>query len=171
MYTVLSQNGKISATGYTPASFTVTNGQYYTVTVDNYGNYYFGYWLDTGSTNPSRTFTTVSSLSLTAVYCVGPCSPPPPPPGQSTISINTANSAGQPIAGYYITLWQNGVQIASCYSQCSFTVNNGQTYQVAAAGYGAEAFNHWQNDGSTGFETVNVPTTSSSINLTAVYSP
>jgi hypothetical protein len=81
-----------------------------------------------------------------------------------------SSSAGT-ITGYYISLWQNGTKIASCFSQCSFTVDDGQTYQVAASSYGSETFSHWQNDGSTGLETVTVPTTSATIDLTAVYLP
>jgi len=74
-------------------------------------------------------------------------------------------------AGHYVTLWQDGAQLSSCFSPCTFLVNNGQTYQVAAASYGPEAFNHWQNDGATGAETVDVPGTSTTVTLTAVYSP
>jgi hypothetical protein len=51
-------------------------------------------------------------------------------------------------------------------------VNDGQTYQVEAASYGAETFSHWQNDGATGRETVDVPGSGTvTISLTAVYSP
>jgi hypothetical protein len=103
-----------------------------------------------------------SALSFTAVYN---CS------GTSAINVSTVNSAGTPITGYYTTLWQNGVQVNSCFSPCSFTVKGGQTYQVLADSYGSETFSHWQNDGATGYETVNVPSTGTTISLTAVYSP
>ena len=80
------------------------------------------------------------------------------------------NGGGSAIAGYYITLWQGGTQVQSCFSSCSFTVDGGQTYQVQAASYGSETFSHWQ-DGATGMETVNVPATGTTIQLTATYSP
>jgi hypothetical protein len=89
----------------------------------------------------------------------------------STLSISAVNSAGTALPGYYITLWQNGVQLESCFSSCSFTVNDGQTYQVMAASFGGEAFSHWLNDGATGMETVSVPNSSTTLNLTAAYSP
>ena len=89
----------------------------------------------------------------------------------STINVSTVNSAAHPITDYYITLWQGGTQISSCFSACSFTVSSGQTYQVEAASYGTETFSHWQNDGGTGSETVVVPSTSTAISLTAIYSP
>lgn len=171
MYTVLSQNGNTVATGFTPAQFTLSNGQTYTVTVANYGNNIFSNWLDTGSTSSTRTVTTSTSLILTAVYCNGPCPQAPPPSNQSVISVSTVNSAGSPLTGFYTTLWQNGVQLQSCFSPCSFTVNNGQTYQIAVADYGGEAFSHWSDGTTSRLITVNVPSSSTTIPLTAVYSP
>ena len=107
----------------------------------------------------------------------------------SEIDISTFTSGGSPIIGYNITLWENGAQIAqvdTCFSYCSFFVTNGQTYQVGAgpnglgpSGLGSngsetEKFSHWQNDGSTGLETVSVPASNNqsyAIRLMAVYSP
>jgi hypothetical protein len=91
--------------------------------------------------------------------------------GTSQLSVSSVNSAGSPIVGYYTTLWQGGAQVGQCFSPCSFTVNGGQTYQVEAAYYGTEIFNHWQNDGSTGLETVTIPSMSTTLSLTAVYRP
>lgn len=93
------------------------------------------------------------------------------PPTNSTITVNTVNSQNQPIQGYYIALFRNGVQVDSCFSWCSFTVTDGATYQIAAESYGSESFSHW-SDGTTGDPyTVIVPATSTTITLTAVYSP
>jgi Spherulation-specific family 4 len=89
----------------------------------------------------------------------------------STLSISALNSAGTALPGYYVTLWQGGVEVGSCFSSCSFTVNGGQTYQVTAASFGGEAFSYWLNDGATGVETVSVPTLSTTLSLTAVYTP
>ncbi len=171
MYTVLSQGSQTVSSGFTPIGFSVTNDETYSVTVDNYGNYYFDYWLASGSTNPTISITPSTSETLTAVYCTGSCPPPSTPLGDSVISVTTVNSTGTSISGYYIGLYQNGALINSCYSQCSFTVNNGQTYQVVAESYGSETFSYWQNNGATGPETVVVPSGSATISLTAVYSP
>ena len=95
----------------------------------------------------------------------------PSPAGQSTINVNTVNSVGVPLSGMFTTLWQNGVQIASCFSPCGFTVTNGQTYQVAVADFGMETFSHWSDGTTTRFHTVSVPPLSTTITLTAVYSP
>ena len=68
---------------------------------------------------------------------------------QSQVSVQTySNNLNSQIFGYYATLWENGVMVSSCYSTCSFTVDNGPTYQVAVSDYGNECFSHW-SDGST----------------------
>jgi hypothetical protein len=102
----------------------------------------------------------------------------PPGPGcPSKIWISTVTSGGTPNIGYHITLWENGTQmgqIGTCFSYCFFFVTNGQTYQVGAGSNGSETFSHWQNDGSTGLETVSVPASNNqsyAIQLTAIYSP
>lgn len=64
------------------------------------------------------------------------------------INVNTADSAGNPIFGYYTTLWQNGNVVQTAFSPAEFAVNNGETYQVAVADYGSYVFDHW-SDGST----------------------
>jgi hypothetical protein len=167
-YTVLYQNGQVVATGFSPATFTLNNGQTYTVQVQDYGNYVFDHWLDTGSATRDRPISVSSNTPITAVYRNVNS---PPPSGQSAISVSTVNSGGSPINGYYTTLWQNGAQLKYCFSPCSFTVNSGQTYQVAVADYGGETFNHWSDGTTTRFHTVVVGSTSSTISLTAVYSP
>ena len=83
-YVVLSQNNVTVATGYSPAQFTVNDGQTYVVGVDDYSPYYFQYWQDTGSVNSNSTLATSSNLSLTAVMCDGPpgtCTDPTPADG------------------------------------------------------------------------------------------
>jgi hypothetical protein len=169
-YTVLSQSGSQVGTGFTPATFQTTTGQSYAVKVSNYGSCSFANWKDTGGANNPRTFTAASSvLAYTAIYdCTN--LPPAGGSGTSTISVSSVNSAGASVSGYYITLWKNGAQLKSCFSPCSFTVSNGQTYQVVASGYGSEAFSHWSG-GSSGAYTVTTPSSGGTVSLTAVYSP
>jgi hypothetical protein len=164
-YTAISDSsGNVLASGFTTKTFSTTSGATYSIVADGYGSCTFAKWSD-GVTSDPRTITGSSgSLSLTAVYSCGSAGP-------STIDVSTVNSAGTPISGYYIGLWQNGVQLQSCFSSCSFTVGDGQTYQVVAASFGSETFSHWQNDGSTGAETVSVPSTGGTVGLTAVYTP
>jgi hypothetical protein len=170
-YAALYQNGNQVGTGFTSATFQPTAGATYVVQVGNYGSCTFSHWQDTGSTTDQRTFTAQSSaLTFTAVYACAN-SAPPAGSGTSTISLSTVNSAGATISGYYSTLWQNGVQLQSCFSQCSFTVNNGQTYQVEVSGYGSESFSHWSDGTATAFHTIATSSSGGTISLTAVLNP
>jgi polyvinyl alcohol dehydrogenase (cytochrome) len=171
-YTALfDSSGSVVATGFTPKTFTTTSGSSYSVQVDNYGSCNFYQWSDGVKSNP-RTFTASGAMTFTADYnCGGTTGGGGTPSGTSTIDVSTVKSQGSSIQGYYISLYQNGARITSCFSACSFTVTNGQTYQVIASSYGAETFNHWRNDGATGPETVSVPSTSTTLSLIAVYNP
>ena len=71
-YTVLYQNGAGIASGYTPATFTLNDGQTYSVQVDGYGSYYFQFWAGSGSVNGNETVVPNGDLSMTAVLCNGP---------------------------------------------------------------------------------------------------
>jgi hypothetical protein len=96
----------------------------------------------------------------------------------NAINVSTTNSAGNPITGSHTTLWQGGIEIQSCFSPCSFTVTvlSGQTYQVTVDNYGGETFSRWSDNAGTvnawgGSRTVSVRVVSTTISLTAVYSP
>jgi len=152
----------VVASGFTPETFSTTPGQVYSLEAESFGSCVVTNWSNGASSDPMSFTATIGASSVSAVYNCGTST-------ASTINISTVNSAGGQISGYYIALLQNGAQIEKCFSSCSFSVSGGQTYQVAASSFGSEIFNHWQNDKSAGLETVNVPTTSTTISLTAVY--
>src|SRR3989441_6637493 len=60
-------SGNTIATGFTPATFSVTSGSQYTVFAANFQNTVFNHWSD-GNTNPSRAITPTQSTTLTAYY-------------------------------------------------------------------------------------------------------
>lgn len=65
---VINQSGTtIVATGFTPATFNLTEGQSYTVSVDGFGNCHFDNWLDTGNTTAIRQISIASDAQITAV--------------------------------------------------------------------------------------------------------
>jgi hypothetical protein len=163
-YTVLYQNGNVVATGFSPAAFTLGNGQTYVVQVDDYGSCHFDHWQDTGSTNSQRPVSITTNTQMMAIYDCGSAT-------GATVNVSTTNSVGGPITGFYTSLWQNGVQLRSCFSPCSFSVSNGQTYQVAVADYGAETFSHWSDGTTNRFHPVVVGSASTATSLTAVYMP
>jgi len=70
-YTALNQTGVIVATGYTPHTYTLRDGQTYTVQADSYGSCQFASWKDTGSTDSSRTISITTNTNLVAVYNCG----------------------------------------------------------------------------------------------------
>jgi len=58
--TLRDANGTIIATGFTPATFSVTPGSQYTVHAANFQNFVFNHW-DDESTNSWRTITNTHS--------------------------------------------------------------------------------------------------------------
>jgi len=168
MYAVLYSNNLVIAGGFTPTQFIVNNSQSYTVLADDYGSLQFFQWQDTGSASRYRAISISSNTTITAVYVDtnGPL-----PSGYSRISVSTVDSNGGALTGYYATLWQNSAMVRDCFSPCSFFVANAQSYQVAVADFGSETFAHWSDGNSNRFYTVSVGSDSTTIGLTAVYSP
>jgi hypothetical protein len=167
--TLFDPSGNQVGSGYTTGTFATTAGETYSVQVGaSFAGCTFVHWAD-GTTANKVQFTAFNGPTF--VVANYNCASLNVGGGPSTINVTAVNSQGQAIHGYYIALLQDGKQINSCFSACSFPVTNGQTYQVIAESFGSEIFSHWQNDGSSGAETVNVPVASSSISLTAVYSP
>ena len=155
-----------TSAGFTPVAFCVAPGTTATVAVLDYGCYTFDHWSDTGSALRYRAFSITSATTFTAVYrdaCL------PTPATSSTISINAIDTSGDAVTGGYTTLWQNGVLLQSCFGPCTFTVSNGQSYQVQVADFGNNVFSHWTDGTATRSYTVNVGSTSATIDLTAVY--
>jgi hypothetical protein len=66
-WTQLWQSGVTIASGYTPATYTLANGQLYTIEADGYGSCTFDHWLDNGSTNFMRDISITTNTSLVAV--------------------------------------------------------------------------------------------------------
>jgi len=162
-YTTVYYGGtSILGTGYTPAVFTLNNGQAYTVQVGDYGNCHFDHWGDTGSTNASRSITISNATQIMAVYDCGDN-------GASTVSIDSVNQNGSAISGYYVVLYSaNGSVMATGLTPQTFETAIGSTYSVQVQDYGSCTFSHW-SDGITGDSMIFIMT-SGSLDLTAAYS-
>jgi hypothetical protein len=66
---VLNQSGTtVVATGYTPATFNLVDGQAYAVGVDGYGSCRFDHWLATGSTVAIQPISITNDTQITAVF-------------------------------------------------------------------------------------------------------
>jgi len=71
-WTQLYMGGVTAAAGYTPANFTLIDGQMYTLEADGYGGCTFDHWQDTGNISNQRDIATSEDVSLTAVLNCGP---------------------------------------------------------------------------------------------------
>src|SRR3989441_1123722 len=152
-------SGKTIATGFTPATFSVTSGTQYTVFAANFQNVVFNHWSD-GNTNPSRAITPTQSTTLTAYYSTSSTTTPPPSPtspssptglaatATSTSQINLSWTApivdgGSPVTGYEIdrstdggiswfTIISNTATTATTYSDTGLASATQYTYRVSA---------------------------------------
>jgi hypothetical protein len=169
MYTTLSQNGNVVATGFTPASFPTVNGQTYTVTVSDYTNAYFFDW-STGSSIRSVTVTaTGSTTSLTADYTTTPQTPPT----SNSITVTSHDMhTGATLSGFFVDLRVNGNHIASGFTPYTFTnLQLGVQYQVVVYWYGSDYFRHFSDGNLNRYALVTLNSTAgqTSYSLDALY--
>jgi len=69
-WTVWTQNGVTMQTGFSPDSFIVDNGEFYTVYVDNFGDLTFNQW-ESGLTGNPRTFSVDQDTTFVASFSTG----------------------------------------------------------------------------------------------------
>ncbi|HJU14100.1 MAG TPA: fibronectin type III domain-containing protein [Candidatus Nitrosotalea sp.] len=114
-YTELyAENGTQLAAAYTPYNFAVDRGLNYTVHLEDYGNYMFDHWQDTGSNNASRTVLETANETIAGVYKTVPN--PPSGLGSTAISYSRVDlnwqapkvDGGSPITGYKIARSSDG---------------------------------------------------------------
>ncbi|MDG6999034.1 MAG: fibronectin type III domain-containing protein [Nitrososphaerota archaeon] len=146
-YTVLSQGGNTVATGFTPAQFTVNNGQAYQIEVEGYGSYYFQFWQSAGSVNSPDTVSVTSSTTLTAVMCNGPPGDCPQPTPQNGITVYAHRIPASYWAPCFASACAN--PLASCTNNCTgpgaamyFVLedSSGNVLQTALANEGGYTF-------------------------------
>jgi len=164
-YTVLSQASNTVEVGFSPAIFTLNTQQVYSVQVQNFADYVFDYWEDTGSTANTRNVVIESDTQFSAVYR-NISTPSPMSSGNSQLVVRTIDSSGE-MLGYFTVLSQGGAAIDTGFSPSSFSLNDGQNYDIRVGNFGDLVFDHWQDSGSTLNER-NISITSYT-EITAVY--
>jgi hypothetical protein len=163
-YVNLRLNGNIIATGYTPVTFNLQEGQQYVVVAYWYGEYYFRHYTDGTLTryhylnaDPTK------GITYTAVYEDVPAAQ------AARLNVHAYDTNGNLIGGTSGSA-ENGTLIANpgmwetltppgatapytgAYSDSSstpFTIFNHKTYTIAMDSYGNYQFDHWQDNGST----------------------
>ncbi len=149
---IQDSTGKDLATGYSPANFSLTSGQQYTVYANDYQNTVFNHW-DNGSTNPARQISISTNTVLSAFYSTGSSSAPQPPTGLAASAVSASqinlswtapsNNGGSPVTGYKIersldggstwsTLVANTASAATSYSDSGLQSGTTYTYRVSA---------------------------------------
>jgi hypothetical protein len=154
-YTTLSQNGALVKLAFSPASFTLNNGQTYQVSVADYGSYVFDHWND-GSTTRQKSVTLKESTTLTAYYKTLST--------KVTLTIKSAGLGSSPITGLWTVI--SGAGSMTGFTPLSYTANSGSQYTVTMSDYQNYVFDHWDN-GSTSKSRTITPT--SNTVLTAYY--
>jgi hypothetical protein len=100
----------------------------------------------------------------------GPSPAPVPSHGSSgTITVDTLDQQGNELFGLYATLWQGGVELQNCFSPCTFSVQGGQSYQVAVANYRWLHFEEWADGVTSRFYSVMEPSSATTLTLSAIY--
>jgi hypothetical protein len=90
---------------------------------------------------------------------------------QSSLTIQSKDQVGNPIYGYYITLYDQSYKVLETgYTTVTFSpLTAGTTYIVEADGYGSCSFAYWQDTMSTNYQRTFSATSSPEV-FTAVYS-
>jgi hypothetical protein len=136
-YAVLYQGERIAASGFTPATFMLSDNQTYTVNVDNYGSCTFGYWADTGNTASSRAVSITGNAQYAAVMNCGAT--------PSSVTVQSANQDGRIIGGFSTALSQGSSIIASGSTTNTFSTTAGLRYSVQANSSGGCNFTEWSD--------------------------
>ena len=161
-YTVLYQGASTISTSFTPAVFTLSDGQTYAVQVDSYGSCNFDHWLDTGSTVPSRSISISANTQLTAVFSCGGHG------GTTSVSVGSTDAKGNTLSGFYVALYEGGSVVATGFTPTSFSTTTGASYALLADSYGNCTFSNW-SDGRRG-DPRPFAASGSAMSFTAIYS-
>jgi hypothetical protein len=158
MWTTYTSGGYTQKQGFTPIVVHGGSGQPQTVTVSDYGSYFFHHWED-NTTNRVRTVTPTSDpTQIIAYYTVG-----------AGITVNAKQTSNNAALGMWTTIYNSQNQVVHTgFTTTGFGPINGQTYTIVPSDYNQWTFHHWDN-GSTNRNRV-VTYTGSQISVTAYYS-
>ena len=140
-YTVLSANGTILQTGFSPITFSLDTNTPYVVQVQDYGFFVFDHWNDTGSTDRNRNVSIVSSTEIDAIYRQIQT---------VTLKVISLDQNNNPIFGYKVDLYQAGNLLSTGLTTFAHTVIASQPYSVVVdSGSNGCTFVRWADTGSS----------------------
>ena len=132
-------------TGFTPANFTLIDGQSYVVQADSYFNCFFSQWEDTSNASASRSIAITRDTAITALYNC--------PNTGNSVTVDSVDQNGNQIFGYYVVLNPGTSFQVTAFTTQTFALPYMPTYPpvnytVQADGYGSCTFARW-SDGVT----------------------
>lgn len=134
--------GSTVSTGYTPASFTLNNGQPYSVEVDSYGSCNFAYWADnTADSTDPRPVTITGNTVLTAVYNCGSTSTSSSTTTSSTTTSSSSTTTSSTTSSSSTTTSSSSSSTSTTSSAASITVKSVNQNGVAITGYWTVLYN------------------------------
>src|SRR2546425_1014320 len=93
----------------------------------------------TSSTSSSSATTSTTSTTATSTTTSN---------GTPNLMVNTQDTTGAALTGYWTELSQNGQPLANAYTPATYALNRGQTYTLDADGYASCSFDHWLDTNS-----------------------
>lgn len=156
-----NQNGGVVSTGYTPITYSLNNGQAYSIEADSYGKCIFQHWSD-GNANGVRPISITGNTKLTSIYDCGTSS--------STSSSTTTTSR----TTMTTTTTSSASESTTTTSSSSTTTITGGAIAVNSVnqdgqtitGYWTVLYDGSGNQAGTGY----TPKTFSGLNVGSVYS-
>ena len=137
----------------------VTDGMLFATSFTNNGGVLIFSLPSTSTSASSTTSTTTTTITTSS-------------PSTVSLTINSVNLLGNTITGYYNVLYDStgSTTLGTGFTPTTYTVKNGQTFQIEADSYTVCTFDHWSGGGLTGQTLDPIPTTvHGSTVVTAVY--
>src|SRR2546427_1141892 len=101
-----------------------------------------------GSTSTTSSATTTTTTATTTVSTTSTTTSTTSGNGTPNLTINTQDTTGVALTGYWTELSQNGQVLANGYTPATYTLNSGQTYTLEADGFASCTFDHWVDTNS-----------------------
>ncbi len=177
MFVVLASNGQTVASGFTPAPFSATSGQSYSVTISDYTNAYFSQWRNGVTSRTMIVTATSSQTALIATFCqTQGCSSGGGGGGggaANTITVTGSDlRSGAALSGMYVDLRLDDNHVESGFTPVTFSgLQTGAKYLVVVYWYGDYYFRHFSNGNLERYSyvTLNATAGQNSYTLNALY--